>query len=56
MESYAEEIGLEIRIERVIVRSDADVQRHKFLGSPTVRINGLDVEPSARSSTQYGFT
>lgn len=26
-----------------------------FLGSPTVRINGLDVEPSARSSREYGM-
>jgi hypothetical protein len=47
---------LNIQIERIVVRTDADVEKHKFLGSPTVRINGLDVEPSARSNTQYGFT
>jgi hypothetical protein len=50
------DVGLEIHIDRVVVRTDAEVQEHKFLGSPTVRINGLDIEPSARSSTQYGFT
>lgn len=26
-----------------------------FLGSPTVRINGLDIEPSARQRTAYGM-
>jgi hypothetical protein len=28
---------------------------YRFLGSPTVRINGIDVEPSARTSTQFGL-
>ncbi|MCZ6837144.1 MAG: hypothetical protein O7G85_15320 [Planctomycetota bacterium] len=39
----------------MIVRTEADVQKHKFIGSPTVRINGLDVEPTSRLSTAYGF-
>jgi len=26
-----------------------------FLGSPTVRINGLDIEPSARQRTAFGM-
>ena len=26
-----------------------------FLGSPTVRINGLDIEPSARQRTTFGM-
>ena len=27
----------------------------RFLSSPTVQINGVDVEPSARTSNQFGF-
>ena len=27
----------------------------RFLGSPTVLINGLDIEPGARDSDQFGF-
>jgi hypothetical protein len=27
----------------------------RFLGSPTIQINGLDIEPSARNSDQFGF-
>lgn len=55
IKAYAAECKLDIQIERVIVQTYADVQKHRFLGSPTVRINGLDVDPSARSRTQYGF-
>ena len=28
---------------------------NRLLGSPTVRVNGVDVEPSARNSTQFGL-
>ncbi len=27
----------------------------RFLGSPTIRINGLDIEPSARQRTLFGM-
>ncbi len=27
----------------------------RFLGSPSVRINGVDVEPAARSAEQFGL-
>jgi hypothetical protein len=26
------------------------------LGSPTVQVNGLDIDPSARTSSSYGLT
>lgn len=36
--------------------NDADAaQRLKFLGSPTIRVNGLDIEPEARSSAAFGM-
>jgi len=36
--------------------SDASIaQRVGFLGSPSVRVNGLDVEPEARTSREYGM-
>jgi len=47
---------LEVSIERIIVKTDEDVQKYKFTGSPTVRIRGLDVDPAARDATQFGFT
>ena len=51
----AAELGVEPEIEAVEV-TDADaVQRLRFFGSPTVQINGQDIEPSVRSSTDFAY-
>lgn len=55
IEEFAEENDVDIRFETIVVRNELDVQAYRYLGSPTVRINGLDVDPRARSSRQYGF-
>jgi copper chaperone CopZ len=39
----------------VNVGDDATARRLGFLGSPTVRIDGLDIEPSARLSKRFGL-
>jgi hypothetical protein len=45
--------GARIVERRVATLRDADAER--FLGSPTVRVNGLDVEPGAADRTDYGL-
>jgi hypothetical protein len=45
--------GADIELVRV---EDADsAQRERFLGSPTVRIDGTDVEPGADQRTDFGL-
>ncbi len=40
----------------VIMVSDAEqAAAIRFLGSPSVRINGIDVEPEARERKEYGM-
>lgn len=39
----------------VRITDPASAKSMRFLGSPTVLINGLDVEPGARDSDQFGF-
>ena len=56
MKDYASRIGLTVLIERRVIRTEAEVQEFRCLGSPTVRINGLDVSPAVRGATDYGFT
>lgn len=44
--------------ERVVARcihSDAQARAEHFLGSPTVRVNGRDVDPKARDRHAYGL-
>jgi hypothetical protein len=45
-----------IKLEKILIESPEQALDLKFLGSPTVQVNGLDVDPAARSNTAYGFT
>lgn len=49
------EAGLPQIVEEVEVQTKADAEAWKFLGSPTVRVNGVDVEPEARGVQHFGF-
>lgn len=42
-------------IDFVEIDSLEAAQRMRFLGSPSVRIDGEDIEPSANHRTAYGF-
>lgn len=48
--------GRSDRIERVRVTDGQDAVRQRFLGSPTVRIDGEDIEPAASTRTDYGLS
>lgn len=45
----------EDQIELVPVTTPAVAQAAHFLGSPTVRVNGTDVEPGATGRVDYGL-
>ncbi|MBI3473013.1 MAG: hypothetical protein HY013_16780 [Candidatus Solibacter usitatus] len=47
------EEGLAAEVVEVNVGDDASARSLGFQGSPTIRIDGLDVEPSARSSKEF---
>ena len=48
-------LDLDTDIEEVHVRSAAAAKRLRFVGSPSVRVDGVDIAPSARSRTDYGL-
>lgn len=50
-----EEESTPAEIIEVAVPDEASAQAHGFLGSPTIRIDGVDVEPGARSSKAFGM-
>ncbi len=54
-EVFAEK-EMEATIERIIVQTNADARKLGFLGSPTLKVNGVDVEPDARERTDFGMT
>jgi len=48
-------MGVPQTVEEVEIRTEADAKELRFLGSPTVRVNGVDVEPEAREIQHFGF-
>lgn len=44
-----------VPVDEVEVTDAAMAQRIGFLGSPSIRINGLDIEPEARGLQMFGF-
>lgn len=51
-----QETGIQAQVEIVRVESQADARRLKFLGSPTVRVDGVGVETNATFARRdYGL-
>jgi hypothetical protein len=49
----SEAIDEEVELRRV--ESAEDAERERFLGSPTVRVNGEDVDPTAKDRDDFGL-
>src|SRR6267154_640916 len=49
------EEGVSAEVLEVNVSNASIAQEVGFLGSPSVRVNGLDVEPEARTAREYGM-
>ncbi len=47
--------GFEDKIELRSVETPEDAERERFLGSPTIRVNGRDIEPQADDRQDYGL-
>jgi len=47
--------GLSADIRQVDVSNQADAEAAGFPGSPTIRVDGIDVEPSARATANAGM-
>jgi hypothetical protein len=47
--------GIVTEIELRAITDNQAAQRERFLGSPTIRVNGRDVEPDAETRTDFGM-
>ena len=55
VKSVLREEGLDVAIEPVAVETHEDALTHRFLGSPSIRVNGLDVEVQSREREDFGL-
>jgi len=51
----AEAIGIQIQISKRLIETARQAEEMRFLGSPTVLVDDLDMDPAARESVSYGF-
>jgi hypothetical protein len=49
------EEGRHAEVIEVLVTDAMEAQAARFLGSPTVRVNEIDIEPKARERTDFGL-
>ncbi len=49
------EHGLDVQVEQIEV-SPQETARLRFLGSPTVQVDGIDIEPSARDRSDFAMS
>ena len=56
IDEVVRETGVEIDFEHVIVKTREDAIAHRHIGSPTVQVNGLDIDQGARDIEQFGVT
>ena len=49
-------LAIPLDIERIEVTTEAQARELGAVGSPTVRVDGLDIDPAARAVDTFGFT
>jgi hypothetical protein len=52
----AAELGASISLQRVLVETPDHATATRFLGSPTVQVEGQDIEREARNAVTFGLT
>jgi hypothetical protein len=50
------EVGVSAEVREICVHDSGEAARLAFLGSPTVRVNGVDVEPGAAAHGEVGLS
>jgi hypothetical protein len=56
IEKALKEKGLPVKFEVILITSQDQVDLYRFFGSPTVQVNGEDVDPKAKMVTKYGMS
>jgi Domain of unknown function (DUF2703) len=55
LKTVLRQAGLAIELSEIEVTDESTAKTLHFFGSPTIRVNGLDIEPDSRSVRYTGF-
>ena len=56
VQSVAQTMGVQIDLVHVVIETPEQAREERFVGSPTVMVNGRDIEPAARNTQFFGVT
>jgi hypothetical protein len=56
VERVAAELGIEPDLRRIDVQDEEQAKQLRFLGSPSIRVNGRDIERGADERVDYVFS
>lgn len=48
------ELAIDAEVEEIHVQDDEEAQALEFLGSPSIRVNGVDIDPDAKTEGPFG--
>lgn len=54
--TVVDDLGVDAAVNEIEIKTPDDVSRLEFLGSPTIRVDGRDIEPSRRSDANYAMS
>jgi hypothetical protein len=54
LERILEEEGISPKVQTIQVELEESAKKRKFLGSPSIRVDRLDIEVAARTATHFG--
>lgn len=49
-------LGRQDEVHQIEIRTQAEAEAMRFVGSPSVRVNGSDIEPWARTASTFGLS
>jgi hypothetical protein len=55
LQQVLDEEEISAKVHTIPVRSEAEAVEYRFLGSPSIRVDGEDIEFEVRSSTDFGM-
>ena len=50
------ELGIAAEVREIDVETAEDAVRLRFLGSPTIQVDGVDIEPARTNDTSFGMS
>ncbi len=56
LEKLSDELSLPVNIHEIMISSQEQADQFRFVGSLTIKIYGIDLEPADRNIQHFGLT